>query len=50
MKNRKECEGCKYFGKVPDAPETVEADCMWTPSEENGWDIPCEEWRNNDEL
>lgn len=36
------CVGCKYFGRACDAPETVGEDCMWQPSEENGWILPCE--------
>lgn len=39
----KECVKCTYFGRAADAPKTVELACMWLPSEENGWDIPCEE-------
>lgn len=38
-----ECENCVYFGRAADAPETVEKDCMWTPSDENGFNRPCEE-------
>ena len=36
------CVGCTYFGRVPDAQETVE-ECMWQPGEEDGWNLPCEE-------
>lgn len=39
---KSKCVGCKYFGRACDAPETVEEDCMWQPSEENGWILPCE--------
>lgn len=30
----KNCEKCCYFGRAADAPETVEEDCMYIPSEE----------------
>lgn len=39
----KECERCFYYGVPADAPETVEPECMWTPSEDDGWELPCEE-------
>lgn len=38
----KACEQCFYYGTVADAPETVEPDCMWTPSDDDGWEKPCE--------
>lgn len=34
------CEGCEYFGRPSDAPETAEMDCMWMPSEGDE-DRPC---------
>ena len=37
------CVGCVHYGKAADAPETTEEDCMWTPNEDNGWNLPCEE-------
>lgn len=37
------CIECVYYGRPADAPETIEAGCMWKPSEDNGWDLPCEE-------
>lgn len=36
------CEQCEYFGKVSDAPETLEADCTWQPCENDGYTLPCE--------
>lgn len=39
----KDCENCIYFGKAADAPETVEKDCIFVPSEEDGDTKPCEE-------
>ncbi|MDD7391212.1 MAG: hypothetical protein PUG60_16450 [Lachnospiraceae bacterium] len=39
-----ECEKCVYFGRPIDAPESIDPDCMWVPSEENGWEIPCEQF------
>lgn len=36
------CERCYYYGKAADAPETVEEECMWIPSEEDGYNRPCE--------
>lgn len=42
--NTKRCDtSCIFFGRASDAPETVEKDCMWQPSEENGWERPCDE-------
>lgn len=26
---REKCDGCEYFGRPEDAPETTEKDCMW---------------------
>lgn len=40
------CESCYYYGKSADAPETVE-ECMWTPSEEDGYNRPCEKGDKN---
>lgn len=37
------CSKCVYYGKPSDAPETVAPMCMWEPSEENGYNTPCEE-------
>ena len=37
------CAKCFYFGKPGDAPEDIPDDCMWEPSENNGWEMPCEE-------
>lgn len=37
----KECERCFYYGVVGDAPEGTEPDCMWQPSEDDGWVPPC---------
>lgn len=40
--NLEKCKNCSYYGKAVDAPETVENDCMWVPTD--GEDIrPCEE-------
>ena len=39
----KKCEECYYYGKAADAPETVEEECMWLPSEEDGECRPCED-------
>jgi hypothetical protein len=36
------CEQCEYYVKVPDAPETLEADCTWQPCENDGYTLPCE--------
>lgn len=36
------CERCYYYGKAADAPETVEEECMWIPSEEDEYNRPCE--------
>lgn len=41
------CESCYYYGKAADAPETVEEECMWTPSEEDGYNRPCEKGDKN---
>ena len=40
----RECERCYYFGKAADAPESVEEECMYIPSEDNDFDYtrPCE--------
>lgn len=35
------CYNCYYYGIAGDAPESVEPDCMWTPSEDDGWVPPC---------
>lgn len=37
------CVNCKFFGKKVDAPAMSKEECMWKPSEENGWEIPCKE-------
>lgn len=37
------CVGCVHYGRPGDAPETTEEDCMWQPSEDNGWNLPCKE-------
>ena len=37
------CVNCSYFGRPSDAPETVERDCIWQQSEEDGWNLPCED-------
>lgn len=42
-----ECERCFYYGVPGDAPECVEPDCMWQPSEEDGWERPCDEEDSN---
>ena len=44
----RECERCFYYGKAQDAPETVEYECMWTPSEDDGWEKPCERTEERD--
>lgn len=43
-KKRREykCAKCFYIGKPGDAPESASLDCMWQPSEENGWNMPCD--------
>lgn len=38
----KKCEGCEHYGKPIDAPETVEKECMWVPSEDEE-ERPCDE-------
>jgi hypothetical protein len=40
--NNNKCECCTFYGLPSDAPKTLDKFCMWEPSEENGWDIPCE--------
>lgn len=39
------CVRCEYFGRHPDAPETVDKDCMWEMLREEGTSSipPCEE-------
>ena len=37
------CETCFYFGLPGDAPEGNEPDCMWQPSDDDGWERPCDE-------
>ena len=39
----KKCEECYYYGKAADEPETVEEECMWLPSEEDGECRSCED-------
>lgn len=39
----KKCEGCKYYGRVYGAPETVEKDCLWELEEDKESSVPpCE--------
>lgn len=40
---KEKCFDCIYWDKPSDAPENVPFDCMWQPSEENGWELPCRE-------
>lgn len=39
------CENCIYYGKLIDAPDSVENDCMWEMLREEGEgpEPPCEE-------
>lgn len=39
--DNKNCSICEYYSKAPDAPDTVEKDCIWIPSEDESV-IPCE--------
>lgn len=46
------CINCCYYGIAGDAPEDTEPGCMWTPSEDDGWELPCmgTEEADHDEL
>lgn len=37
----KKCKECCYYTKPVNAPETVTAGCMFIPSEEEDWKMPC---------
>lgn len=37
------CKDCIFYGRPCDAPESVEAMCMWFPSDDNGEELPCED-------
>mgnify|MGYP003315091981 CR=1 FL=1 len=41
-RTKERCERCGYYAKPSDAPETVEKDCMWIPSEDEE-QRPCDE-------
>lgn len=43
----RKCEKCSYYGAAADAPQD-QKDCMWKPSEEDGWEIPCR--RDTEEI
>lgn len=36
------CVDCTYLGRPADAPDDV-LGCLWNPSEEDGYSIPCED-------
>lgn len=44
------CKDCIFYGKPCDAPATVEDMCMWYPSDDNGYALPCEDAAENKNL
>lgn len=38
----KGCNGCFYYGRPSDAPETVDEECMYIPTEDEDYTPPCE--------
>lgn len=46
----KKCEECRYYGRPGDAPETVEKGCLFILSEEDGWEMPCCEMEEVEDI
>lgn len=39
----KDCNSCIYYGRPSDAPETVDEECMYIPTEDEDYNytLPC---------